>query len=65
MLKPNDLWGMGTHEIDMIDDDTQVQRVPGGWIYTIRVNDYTRDTSSSSSVFVPYISRESHARQGE
>jgi hypothetical protein len=73
MITPNELWTMGLHQVGMIDYSTQVQRVPGGWIYTMIVRDSAGPTASrvtsppisTSSVFVPWIGSQEHERQQE
>jgi len=66
MIEPDKLWGMGTHEVAEVDSDTEVQRVPGGWLYTILRRDWNHDDKMvMTTTFVPYISKDAHARQGE
>lgn len=50
------IYNIGLHEVIDVDETTQIQRVPGGWIYhTIFLNaDNQQKLKGGSSVFVPF-----------
>jgi hypothetical protein len=56
LLESNTIWDLDMHESMFLDKFTQVQRVPGGWLYhTLHLNSTTfqRDINGSAT-FVPY-----------
>jgi hypothetical protein len=46
-----DVHGLDLHEEIIIDDKTCAMRVPGGWLYTVRPDEYR-----VAAVFVPFNS---------
>jgi hypothetical protein len=54
MDKNNSLHSLGLHESMNPLEGVIVLRVPGGWIYTIKVNINNVGESVFNTVFVPY-----------
>ncbi len=48
-----DLYSMDFHDRDMLDENTSVLRVPGGWIYNI-TNEGDSGNTTEAMCFVPF-----------
>jgi hypothetical protein len=54
MGKNSSLHGLGLHEYMNPSEGVIVLRVPGGWVYTVKVNVIYHVEPEFNTVFVPY-----------